>query len=151
MVLFSVHRARILGEVWSVGGVKRVLVEEGPRLLADFFRQRLVSSDAGAADCGSRGGRWQAGGKVFAPRNPLWGQLIDVRQAQVICSCCIPLRDRRGGPRRISAIQPAFETTCPVGERVRSGDREPEVADTGPRRCAIGRAPYLQFRGHKLR
>jgi riboflavin biosynthesis pyrimidine reductase len=61
-------------------------VEGGPRLLADFFKQRLVSQQfltlapqiAGRVEGDGRPGMVM--GKVFAPRNPLWGKLIDVRQ-----------------------------------------------------------------------
>jgi riboflavin biosynthesis pyrimidine reductase len=76
----------ICREVCSIRGVKRVLVEGGPRLLADFFKQRLVSEQfltlapqiAGRVAGDGRPGMVM--GKVFAPRNPLWGKLIDVRQ-----------------------------------------------------------------------
>ena len=76
----------ICGEVCSIRGVKRVLVEGGPRLLADFFKQRLMSEQfltlapqiAGRVAGDDRPGMVM--GKVFAPRNPLWGKLIDVRR-----------------------------------------------------------------------
>jgi riboflavin biosynthesis pyrimidine reductase len=76
----------ICREVCSIRGVKRVLVEGGPRLLADFFKQRLVSEQfltlapqiAGRVAGDGRPGMVM--GKVFAPRNPLWGKLIDVRR-----------------------------------------------------------------------
>ncbi|HWJ36913.1 MAG TPA: dihydrofolate reductase family protein [Steroidobacteraceae bacterium] len=66
--------------------VRRVLVEGGPRLLADFFKQRLVSEQfltlapqiAGRVEGHGRLGMVM--GKVFAPRDPLWGKLTDVRQ-----------------------------------------------------------------------
>jgi riboflavin biosynthesis pyrimidine reductase len=75
----------ICNEVCSVRGVKRVLVEGGPRLLADFFKQKLVSEQfltlapqiAGRVAGDGRPGLVM--GKVFAPRDPLWGKLIDVR------------------------------------------------------------------------
>ena len=82
----EIAASTICREVCSIRGVKRVLVEGGPRLLADFFKQRLVSEQfltlapqiAGrVADDGRPG---MVMGKVFAPRNPLWGKLIDVRQ-----------------------------------------------------------------------
>jgi riboflavin biosynthesis pyrimidine reductase len=76
----------ICKEVCGIRGVKRVLVEGGPRLLADFFKQRLVSEQfltlapqiAGRVAGDGRPGMVM--GKVFAPRNPLWGKLIDVRR-----------------------------------------------------------------------
>lgn len=76
----------ICGEVCSARGVKRVLVEGGPRLLADFFKQRLVSEQyltLAPQIAGRVAGDGRLGmvmGKEFAPRNPLWGRLIDVRQ-----------------------------------------------------------------------
>ena len=82
----EIAASTICSEVCSVRGVKRVLVEGGPRLLADFFKQRLVSEQfltlapqiAGRVVGDGRLGMVM--GKVFAPRNPLWGKLIDVRQ-----------------------------------------------------------------------
>ncbi len=76
----------ICSEVCKFRGVGRVLVEGGPRLLADFFKQQLVSEQfltlapqiAGRVEGDGRPGMVM--GKVFAPRNPLWGKLIDVRQ-----------------------------------------------------------------------
>jgi riboflavin biosynthesis pyrimidine reductase len=76
----------ICNEVCAVRGVKRVLVEGGPRLLADFFKERLVSEQfltlapqiAGRVEGDGRLGMVM--GKVFAPRDPLWGTLMDVRQ-----------------------------------------------------------------------
>ena len=82
----EIAASAICSEVCAVRGVKRVLVEGGPRLLADFFKQRLVSEQfltlapqiAGRVEGDGRLGMVM--GKVFAPRNPLWGKLIDVRQ-----------------------------------------------------------------------
>lgn len=82
----EIPASAICGEVCSIAGVERVLVEGGPRLLADFFEQRLVSEQfltlapqiAGRVEGDGRPGLVM--GKVFAPRNPLWGKLIDVRQ-----------------------------------------------------------------------
>ncbi len=77
----------ILNEICSVPGVRQILLESGPRLSADFYQQRLVSEQfltlapqiAGRKDGDGRLG--MAMGQQFAPRNPLWGQLVDVRQA----------------------------------------------------------------------
>jgi riboflavin biosynthesis pyrimidine reductase len=82
----EIPASAICREVCSSRGVKRVLVEGGPRLLADFFKQRLVSDQfltlapqiAGRVEGDGRPGMVM--GKVFAPRNPLWGKLIDVRR-----------------------------------------------------------------------
>ena len=82
----EIGASTICSEVCSVRGVKRVLVEGGPRLLADFFKQRLVSEQfltLAPQIAGRVAGDGRLGmvmGKEFAPRNPLWGKLIDVRQ-----------------------------------------------------------------------
>jgi riboflavin biosynthesis pyrimidine reductase len=84
----EIAASTICSEVCSVRGVKRVLVEGGPRLLADFFKQRLVSeqyltlSPQIAGRVAGDGRLGMVMGKVFAPRNPLWGKLIDVRQGE---------------------------------------------------------------------
>jgi riboflavin biosynthesis pyrimidine reductase len=73
----------------AVGGAisgKRVLVEGGPRLLGTFYKARLVDEQF-LSLAPQLSGR-EAGdarmslvmGKTFAPRDPLWGQLTDVRQ-----------------------------------------------------------------------
>jgi len=77
----------ILNEICRVHAVKQILLESGPRLSADFYQQRLVSEQfltlapqiAGRKEGDGRLG--MAMGQQFAPRNPLWGQLVDVRQA----------------------------------------------------------------------
>jgi riboflavin biosynthesis pyrimidine reductase len=82
----EIAASTICDDICSIRGVKRVLVEGGPRLLADFFKQRLVSEQfltlapqiAGRVEGDGRLGMVM--GKIFAPRNPLWGKLIDVRQ-----------------------------------------------------------------------
>ena len=82
----EIAASKICSEVCSVRGVKRVLVEGGPRLLADFFEQRLLSEQfltMAPQIAGRLVGDGRLGmvmGKVFAPRHPLWGQLMDVRQ-----------------------------------------------------------------------
>jgi riboflavin biosynthesis pyrimidine reductase len=75
----------IANAVCRIGGIDRILVEGGPRLLADFFSQRLIQTQfltlapqiAGRGPQSDRPGMIM--GRVFAPRHPLWGQLIDVR------------------------------------------------------------------------
>jgi riboflavin biosynthesis pyrimidine reductase len=77
----------ILNEICRSRDVKQILLESGPRLSADFYQQRLVSEQfltlapqiAGRKEGDGRLG--MAMGQQFAPRNPLWGQLVDVRQA----------------------------------------------------------------------
>ena len=65
---------------------KRILVEGGPRLLGSFYQERLVgeqfltlASQIAGRDAGD--GRLSlVMGKTFAPRDPLWGTLTDVRR-----------------------------------------------------------------------
>jgi riboflavin biosynthesis pyrimidine reductase len=65
---------------------KRVLVEGGPRLLGTFYKERLMDEQflslapqlAGREIGDARMSLVM--GKTFAPRDPLWGQLTDVRQ-----------------------------------------------------------------------
>jgi len=82
----EIPASAICSAVCTISGVKRVLVEGGPRLLADFFKQRLVSEQfltLAPQIAGRMVGDGRPGlvmGKVFAPRNLLWGKLIDVRQ-----------------------------------------------------------------------
>ena len=76
----------ILDEVSRVSPGKVILVEGGPRLLGDFYAERLVDEQfltlapqIAGRDAGDR----RLGlvmGKVFAPRDTRWGALIDVRR-----------------------------------------------------------------------
>jgi riboflavin biosynthesis pyrimidine reductase len=76
----------ILDEVCRVSSGKRVLVEGGPRLLGDFYAEHLVAEQfltlapqiAGRDDGDQRPSLVM--GKSFAPRDTLWGNLIDVRR-----------------------------------------------------------------------
>jgi riboflavin biosynthesis pyrimidine reductase len=64
-----------------------VLLEAGPRLTADFLAARIVDElfltlspqIAGRDDTSHRPGL--AAGHIFAPADPLWGTLVDVRRA----------------------------------------------------------------------
>ena len=77
----------ICSEICRVHGVKQILLESGPRLTADFYEQRLVSEQfltLAPQIAGRKAGDGRLGmvmGRLFAPHNPLWGQLVDVRQA----------------------------------------------------------------------
>jgi riboflavin biosynthesis pyrimidine reductase len=73
----------------AVGGAitgKRILVEGGPRLLGTFYKARLVDEQflslapqlSGREPDDARMSLVM--GETFAPRDPLWGQLLDVRQ-----------------------------------------------------------------------
>jgi riboflavin biosynthesis pyrimidine reductase len=65
---------------------KQVLVEGGPRLLATFYKERLIDEQflslapqlAGREIGDARLGLVM--GKTFAPRDPRWGRLTDARQ-----------------------------------------------------------------------
>lgn len=68
----------------SIDG-RRVLVEGGPRLLATFYQERLVDEQflsLAPQLSGRETGDARMSlvmGKTFAPRDPLWGRLTDVR------------------------------------------------------------------------
>ena len=83
----SVIPARaILDEVCRVSPGKLILVEGGPRLLGDFYAERLVDEQflTLAPQIAGRDADDQrlslVMGKAFAPHDPLWGRLIDVRR-----------------------------------------------------------------------
>jgi riboflavin biosynthesis pyrimidine reductase len=67
---------------------KRVLVEGGPRLLGTFYKERLLHEQflSLAPQLSGRvigDGRLSlVMGETFAPKDPLWGKLIDVRAGQ---------------------------------------------------------------------
>jgi riboflavin biosynthesis pyrimidine reductase len=77
----------ILAEVGRVSRPQRILIEGGPTLLGDFFAQRLVDEQfltlapqiAGRERNDRRLGLVM--GQSFAPPNPLWGTLTDVRRS----------------------------------------------------------------------
>lgn len=83
-------RARsILDQVRRMSAGKLILVEGGPRLLGDFFADRLLDEQfltlapqiAGRKARDRRLGLVM--GRTFAPQSPLWGRLIDVRRGKV--------------------------------------------------------------------
>jgi riboflavin biosynthesis pyrimidine reductase len=75
----------ILEEVTRATSGNRVLVEGGPHLLGSFYKERLVGEQfltlapqIAGRDAGD--GRLSlVMGRQFAPRDPLWGTLTDVR------------------------------------------------------------------------
>jgi riboflavin biosynthesis pyrimidine reductase len=76
----------ILDEVCRMTPAKRILVEGGPRLLGDFYAERLVDEQfltlapqIAGRDPGDRRLSLVMG-KAFAPSNPKWGTLTDVRR-----------------------------------------------------------------------
>jgi riboflavin biosynthesis pyrimidine reductase len=73
----------------ALGGVtagRRILVEGGPRLLAAFYKERLIDEQflslapqiSGRLPGDARMSLVM--GETFAPQDPLWGRLIDVRR-----------------------------------------------------------------------
>ncbi len=82
----AISASAILDEVSRVSRGKRILVEGGPRLLGDFYAARLLDEQfltlapqIAGRDIGDR--RFSlVMGKAFAPRDPLWGKLIDLRR-----------------------------------------------------------------------
>jgi riboflavin biosynthesis pyrimidine reductase len=82
----EIPAADILRAVGRAITGKRVLVEGGPRLLSTFYKARLIDEQflsLAPQLSGREVGDARMSlvmGKTFAPRDPLWGQLIDVRQ-----------------------------------------------------------------------
>ncbi len=82
----AIPASAILGEVCRVSPGKLILVEGGPRLLGDFYAERLVDEQfltlapqIAGRDAGGRRLSLVMG-KAFAPRDAPWGTLIDARQ-----------------------------------------------------------------------
>ena len=82
----AIPASAILDEVCRVSPGKLILVEGGPRLLGDFYAERLVdeqfltlSPQIAGRDAGDQRLSLVMG-KTFAPRDALWGTLIDVRR-----------------------------------------------------------------------
>ncbi len=82
----AISASAVLDEVSRVSSGKLILVEGGPRLLGDFYAERLLDEQfltlapqIAGRDVGDR--RFSlVMGKAFAPRDPLWGKLIDLRR-----------------------------------------------------------------------
>jgi riboflavin biosynthesis pyrimidine reductase len=76
----------ILDAVSRVSRGKLILVEGGPHLLGDFYAERLLDEQfltlapqIAGRDTGDKRLSLVMG-KAFAPRDPLWGKLIDLRR-----------------------------------------------------------------------
>jgi riboflavin biosynthesis pyrimidine reductase len=82
----QITAAAILDEISRVHSTSRVLVEGGPRLLGVFYKERLLDEQflsLAPQIAGREAGDRRLSlvmGKSFAPQDPLWGSLIDVRQ-----------------------------------------------------------------------
>ncbi|HEY3145480.1 MAG TPA: dihydrofolate reductase family protein [Dongiaceae bacterium] len=82
----AIPASAILAEVSRFSSGKLALVEGGPRLLGGFYSERLVDEQfltlapqIAGRDVGDRRLSLVIG-KAFAPRDPRWGTLIDVRR-----------------------------------------------------------------------
>jgi riboflavin biosynthesis pyrimidine reductase len=82
----TIPASAILAEVCRVRPCKRILVEGGPRLLGDFYAEHLLAEQfltLAPQIAGREAGDRRLSlvmGKMFAPGEPLWGTLIDVRR-----------------------------------------------------------------------
>jgi riboflavin biosynthesis pyrimidine reductase len=82
----EIPAADILRAVRRAVTGRRVLVEGGPRLLATFYKEHLIHEQflsLAPQLSGREIGDARMGlvmGKTFAPRDPRWGRLTDVRQ-----------------------------------------------------------------------
>jgi riboflavin biosynthesis pyrimidine reductase len=81
----AIPASAILAEVCRARPGRRILVEGGPRLLGDFYAEKLIDEQfltlapqIAGRDAGDRRLSLVMG-KVFAPGDPLWGSLIDAR------------------------------------------------------------------------
>jgi riboflavin biosynthesis pyrimidine reductase len=84
--LREIPAASILEELQRVGVGTRVLVEGGPQLMGAFYKERLIDEQflsLAPQIAGRQLGDTRPGfvmGKHFAPRDPLWGTLLDARR-----------------------------------------------------------------------
>jgi riboflavin biosynthesis pyrimidine reductase len=95
----------ILEQVGSVTRARRILVEGGPRLLGDFYAERLVDEQfltLAPQIAGRDAGDQRLSlvmGQVFAPRDALWGTLVDVRRGGSHLFLRYAFPESRSGPR----------------------------------------------------
>jgi riboflavin biosynthesis pyrimidine reductase len=82
----AVRASAVLAQVRRVNAGKLILVEGGPRLLGDFYAERLLDEQF-LTLAPQIAGREQGDrrlslvmGRTFAPRSPLWGTLVDARR-----------------------------------------------------------------------
>jgi riboflavin biosynthesis pyrimidine reductase len=101
----AIPASAILDEVSRANSGKLILVEGGPRLLGDFYAERLVDEQfltlapqIAGRDAGDRRLSLVMG-KAFAPRDPLWGTLIDLRRGSSHLFLRYSFRESRLGQR----------------------------------------------------
>ncbi len=82
----AIRASAVLEAVCRARRGKLILVEGGPRLLGDFYAEHLIDEQfltlapqIAGRDTGDRRLSLVMG-KAFAPRDPLWGTLIDARR-----------------------------------------------------------------------
>ena len=82
----AIRSRAILDQVGRVGAGKLILVEGGPQLLGAFYAERALDEQfltlapqIAGRDTGDQRLSLVMG-RVFAPRRPLWGTLIDLRR-----------------------------------------------------------------------
>jgi riboflavin biosynthesis pyrimidine reductase len=115
-----IRASTILHEVRRARRCRRILVEGGPRLLGNFFAQRLVGEQFLTLAPQIAGRKIDDGrpslvmGQEFARRDPLWGTLTDVRRggSHLFLRYSFPgvsarsggplAADRKPTPRRVS-------------------------------------------------
>ena len=84
----AIPATAILDAVCRASAGKLILIEGGPRLLGDFYAQRLIDEQFLTLAPQIAGREVSDGrlslvmGKTFAPRDPHWGTLIDVRRGK---------------------------------------------------------------------
>ena len=84
----AIRAKAVLDQVRRVNSGKLILVEGGPRLLGDFFADHVLDEQfltLAPQIAGRNTGDRRLGlvmGRTFAPRNPLWGNLIDLRRGK---------------------------------------------------------------------
>jgi riboflavin biosynthesis pyrimidine reductase len=99
----------ILDEICRTANTGRILVEGGPRLLGDFYAGRLVDEQfltLAPQIVGRKAGDRRLSlvmGRVFAPGDPLWGTMIDLRRGGSL----LFLRYSLAGPRSPRRAVPA--------------------------------------------
>jgi riboflavin biosynthesis pyrimidine reductase len=105
----AIPASAILDEVGRVRSGKLILVEGGPQLLGDFYAQRLLAEQfltlapqIAGRDAGDRRLSLVMG-KAFAPRDPLWGKLIDLRRGSSHLFLRYSFPESRPGQRRFSS------------------------------------------------
>src|SRR5659263_307115 len=107
----TIPASAILDEVGRVRSGKLILVEGGPRLLGDFYAERLVDEQfltLAPQIAGRDAGDQRLSlvmGKAFAPCDALWGKLIDLRRGSSHLFLRYSFPESRPGQRR-SVLRP---------------------------------------------